>query len=126
MNAVRGLGCRVALDDFGAGYTSFRNLRALTVDVVKIDGSFVRDVALSKDNQLFIKSLVGLARGFGLRTVAECVESGEDARTLQDHGVDYMQGYFYGRPDLNRPWSATAALGELPRGPGAGFGHAPA
>lgn len=110
VDEVRSLGCRVALDDFGAGYSSFTNLRAFEVDVVKIDGSFVRNVASNRDNQLFIKSLVGLAQGFSLSTVAECVETAEDAALLADHGVDFMQGFFFGRPDAKRPWLDPAAI----------------
>ncbi|MEE8271725.1 MAG: GGDEF and EAL domain-containing protein [Alphaproteobacteria bacterium] len=101
---VRDIGCQVALDDFGAGYTSFRHLKALTVDVVKIDGSFVRDIAVNNDNRLFVRTLVGLARGFGLRTVAECVETPEAAKVLVSEGADYLQGYHFARPELVRPW----------------------
>jgi EAL domain-containing protein (putative c-di-GMP-specific phosphodiesterase class I) len=104
VSEVRKLGCRVALDDFGAGYTSFRHLKALTVDVVKIDGSFVRDIAVNNDNRLFVRTLVGLARGFGLRTVAECVETPEAAKVLESEGADYLQGYHFARPELVRPW----------------------
>ncbi|HEY4114017.1 MAG TPA: bifunctional diguanylate cyclase/phosphodiesterase, partial [Rhizomicrobium sp.] len=68
---LRELGCRVAIDDFGAGFTSFRNLQMLRVDMVKIDGSYVKGLASSPDNQLFVKSLVELARNFNLQTVAE-------------------------------------------------------
>ena len=104
VDSVRALGCKVALDDFGAGNTSFRNLRALPVDVVKIDGCFVRDIADHPDNQLFLRSLVDLARGFGLKTVAECVETEADVKILKANGVDYMQGWYYGRPEVGRPW----------------------
>ena len=76
----------MALDDFGAGYTSFRHLKALTVDVVKIDGSFVRDIATNRDNRLFVRTLVGLAQGFGLETVAECVENKVSADILAEEG----------------------------------------
>jgi len=100
--AVRDLGCRVALDDFGAGYTSFRNLQALAVDMVKIDGAFVRDLAERPDNQLFIRTLLGLAKGFGLATVAECVETQAEADILVNEGVTYLQGFFYGKPELDR------------------------
>ena len=62
VNVVRDLGCRVAIDDFGAGFTSFRHLKALTVDMVKIDGSFVRNLTNNVDNQLFIRNLMGLPR----------------------------------------------------------------
>lgn len=104
VNAVRDLGCRVAIDDFGAGFTSFRHLKALTVDMVKIDGSFVRDLAVNVDNQLFIRNLMGLAETFGLKTCAEFVENAEDAAFLVKAGVDFLQGYHFGRPDFTRRW----------------------
>ncbi len=101
---LRDLGCMVALDDFGAGYSSFRNLKALAVDCVKIDGSFVRGLSENVDNQLFIRTLLGLAEGFGLTTVAECVETAADAAHLERRGVRLLQGYFFGRPSTERPW----------------------
>jgi EAL domain-containing protein (putative c-di-GMP-specific phosphodiesterase class I) len=110
VDALRELGCGVALDDFGAGNTSFRNLRALQLDIVKIDGCFVRNIAASPDNQLFLRSLVDLARGFGLKTVAECVETGDDVRVLREHGVDYLQGYYFGRPEIGTPWRHTSKI----------------
>lgn len=103
VSAVRDLGCAVALDDFGAGYTSFRNLQALAVDMVKIDGAFITDLEDKPDNQLFIRTLLGLAKGFGLTTVAECVETQAEADILKREGVTYLQGYLYGRPELTRP-----------------------
>ena len=103
--AVRDLGCKVALDDFGSGYTSFRHLKSLTVDVVKIDGSFVINLGENPDNLLFIRTLLNLAEGFGIQTVAECVQSEEDADLLKIEGVNYMQGFYYGRPQLGRPGS---------------------
>lgn len=102
VSSVRELGCQVALDDFGAGYTSFRNLQALSVDMVKIDGAFIKDLADRPDSQLFIRTLLGLANGFGLDTVAECVETPEEAEVLIREGVTYLQGYLYGRPELDR------------------------
>ncbi|MEM7424305.1 MAG: EAL domain-containing protein, partial [Pseudomonadota bacterium] len=87
--AVRDLGCKVALDDFGSGYTSFRHLKSLTVDVVKIDGSFVINLGENPDNLLFIRTLLNLAEGFGIQTVAECVQSEEDADLLKIEGVNY-------------------------------------
>ena len=68
---VKDLGCRIAIDDFGAGYTSFRNLRKLGVDMVKIDGAFVEDLIRSKDDRAFVRTLIDLARRPGLATVAE-------------------------------------------------------
>jgi len=104
----RDLGCGVALDDFGAGYTSFRHLKQLAIDIVKIDGQFAKDVASNVDNQLFVRTLMSLARGFGLKAVAETVETEEDAEALARHGVDYLQGYLFGRPSLERPWPQPA------------------
>jgi len=101
---LRDMGCRVSLDDFGSGYTSFQHMKEMTLDVVKIDGSFVKDVATNPENQLFISTLLGLARGFGLETVAECVETADDAQVLIDKGVDYLQGWHYGKPDMAPAW----------------------
>jgi diguanylate cyclase (GGDEF)-like protein len=106
VGTLRELGCRVALDDFGAGFTSFRYMQALDVDIVKIDGSFVRNLAESYENQVFLRHLVGLADAFGLITVAECVESARDAAILRQEGVRFLQGYHFGRPTLEQPWRA--------------------
>jgi diguanylate cyclase (GGDEF)-like protein len=105
VSAARDLGCRVAIDDFGAGFTSFRHLKSLTVDMVKIDGSFVRGLAANVDNQLFIRNLMSLAEAFGLKTVAEFVENRDDAEFLMRCGVDFLQGYYFGRPDFERRWT---------------------
>jgi len=104
--AVRAFGCRTALDDFGAGYLSYRHLKALPVDIVKIDGSFVREMKDGPDALLFIRTLVGLANGFGLTTVAECVEDDGQADILRGEGVRLLQGHRFGRPSLERAWMA--------------------
>jgi diguanylate cyclase (GGDEF)-like protein len=101
---LRELGCRIALDDFGAGFTSLRHLQALAVDTVKIDGSFVRNLGQNPDNQVFLRHLVGLAKGLNLLTVAECVETPEEAVLLRREGVNFLQGYYYGIPTLEKPW----------------------
>jgi diguanylate cyclase (GGDEF)-like protein len=113
--AVRGMGCRVALDDFGAGHTSFRHLKSLALDIVKIDGSFVHNVHQDPDNQLFVRTLVGLAEGFGLETVAECVERAAEADVLAENGVKYLQGYYLGHPSVERPWRARGQPAEAAR-----------
>ena len=101
IRAFREMGCRIAIDDFGAGYTSFRNLKTLDVDMVKIDGSYVEGVAKNADNQVFLRTLVELAHNFNLPTIAEWVDSREDADVLRDLGVDYFQGFMFGRPDID-------------------------
>ena len=93
---VKSYGCRVAIDDFGAGYTSFRNLRRLGVDMVKIDGSFVANLEHAPDDRLFVRALLELARELGLETVAEWVQSESAAATLAGWGCDYFQGALTG------------------------------
>ncbi len=95
---LKELGCKVAIDDFGAGYTSFRNLRNLKVDMVKIDGSFVENIAKNEEDRAFIKTLVELANSLGAQTVAEWVTDQESAKILNEVGVTYLQGFHYGRP----------------------------
>lgn len=107
---VRALGCRVALDDFGAGYLSYRHLKALPVDIVKIDGSFVQEMERERDALVFIRSVLGLAQGFGLTTVAEGVESAGHAAALRHEGVRLLQGHHFGAPSLERPWLEPAGL----------------
>jgi diguanylate cyclase (GGDEF)-like protein len=96
---IKSLGVRVAMDDFGAGHTSFRNLRSLGVDMVKIDGAFVAGLATSVDDRFFVRTLASLARHLGILTVAERVEDAESARLLREWGVDYLQGHFIGRAE---------------------------
>ncbi len=102
--ALKELGCKVALDDFGAGYTSFVQLKTLAVDTIKIDGSFVRGVCGSPSNLAFVRTLLDLARNLDIETVAECVETTEEAELLEREGVDFLQGYAFGRPSLVAPW----------------------
>ena len=102
---LRDMGCRVAIDDFGAGYTSFRNLHNLRVDMVKIDGAYVKNLSGSPDNQLFVRTLVDLAKNFELETVAEWVGSEQDAELLEEYGVDYFQGFYFGEPDISPAWA---------------------
>jgi diguanylate cyclase (GGDEF)-like protein len=100
---AKDLGCRVAIDDFGAGNTSFRNLRRLGVDIVKIDGSFVQNLARSADDRLFVRTIVELAKGLGLATVAEWVQDEESAAMLAAWGCDYLQGFLVGSATTERP-----------------------
>lgn len=104
VHRIREAGARVAIDDFGAGYTSFRNLQILDIDLVKIDGTFVKNLSGSKDNQAFVRTLVDLAKNFEIATVAEWVGNEEDVRLLQDYGVDYLQGFYFGAPTMTPPW----------------------
>ncbi|MGA2287534.1 EAL domain-containing protein [Bradyrhizobium sp.] len=101
---LKNFGCRIAIDDFGAGYTSFRNLRKLGVDIVKIDGAFVQNIAHSADDRAFVQTLIDLARRLGIKTVAEWVQDEASALMLRDWGCDYIQGRLIGLASSQRPW----------------------
>ncbi len=104
VSSLQAQGCKVALDDFGSGYTSFRQLKALDVDMVKIDGAFVKDITESTDSRFFVKTLLDFTHAFGLISVAEYIERGDTAKMLMEMGIDYMQGYYFGKPENYRSW----------------------
>jgi diguanylate cyclase (GGDEF)-like protein len=106
---VKDLGCRIAIDDFGAGYTSFRNLRKLGVDIVKIDGAFVQNMIRSEDDRAFVRTLIDLGQRLKLATVAEWVQDEPAAKMLEEWGCDYLQGALVGLAALERPWRAAVA-----------------
>ena len=107
--ALRRAGCRIALDDFGAGHTSLQHLQSLAVDTVKIDRSFIRNIATSPESHIFLRHLLGLAKSFGFTTVAEGVETAEEAEILRREGVDYFQGYYFGPATGEPPWRRPSA-----------------
>jgi EAL domain-containing protein (putative c-di-GMP-specific phosphodiesterase class I) len=104
---LKNFGSRIAIDDFGAGYTSFRNLRKLGVDIVKIDGAFVQNITRSADDRAFVQTLIDLARRLDIKTVAEWVQDEEAANMLRDWGCDYIQGRLIGLASGERPWGAS-------------------
>lgn len=103
VDTVHELGGQVALDDFGSGFTSIRYLRTLAVNTLKIDREMLSDVVNSADQQVMVKTLIALAKGLGLDTVAEGVETEEAAAWLRKANVDHMQGYYFGRPEADTP-----------------------
>ncbi|MBR1179703.1 bifunctional diguanylate cyclase/phosphodiesterase [Bradyrhizobium sp. KB893862 SZCCT0404] len=105
---LKNFGSRIAIDDFGAGYTSFRNLRKLGVDIVKIDGAFVQNITHSADDRAFVQTLIDLARRLDIKTVAEWVQDDDAANMLRDWGCDYIQGRLIGLASADRPWGAPA------------------
>ena len=109
--ALRQAGCRVALDDFGAGHTSLQHLQSLAIDTVKIDRSFIHNIAASPESQVFLRHLLGLAKGFGFSTVAEGIETAEEAEILKREGVGYLQGHYYGRATTEPPWRSGPCKG---------------
>jgi diguanylate cyclase (GGDEF)-like protein len=108
ISRLKSFGSQIAIDDFGAGYTSFRNLRKLGVDIVKIDGAFVQNIARSADDRAFVQTLIDLARRLGIKTVAEWVQDEEAAVMLREWGCDYIQGRLIGLASPQRPWAVAA------------------
>ncbi len=98
LTGIRALGCKLALDDFGVGFSTFQYLKHLPVDFVKIDGSFIRTLDHSEDDRLFVKALVEAIHGYGKLAIAEYVETAAIFQWVRELGVDYAQGYHFGRP----------------------------
>lgn len=107
MTSMRRHGVSFALDDFGAGYTSFRYLRDFTFDIIKIDGQFIRGIADNPDNQVLTSALVMIAQQFDMFTVAEAVETAQEAAHLKSCGIDCLQGYYFGAPVAMPPWKVA-------------------
>lgn len=103
VRTIQDLGARVALDDFGAGYTAFAQIKQLDVDLVKIDKQFIRNINQS-ENHLFVKTLQSLADGVEIETVGEGVETLSDAKQLIRDGINHIQGYAFGFPSVERVW----------------------
>jgi Amt family ammonium transporter len=109
MQRMRALGCKFALDDFGTGFSSLAYLKALPVSLLKIDGSFVRDVMTDSRSQSMVRAMAQLARTMNMETVAEYVETDEIRRQVAALGVDYGQGFCLGKPQ-----PLTDVLRDLP------------
>jgi diguanylate cyclase (GGDEF)-like protein len=106
---LRDLGCELAIDDFGSGYSSFTYLKRLPVDYLKIDGSFIKGLTRDRVDQAMVRMIGEVARAANIETVAEYVNSAATVELLSKYGIDYAQGYFIGRP-MPRPKAATTAL----------------
>jgi EAL domain-containing protein (putative c-di-GMP-specific phosphodiesterase class I) len=91
-------GCEVAIDDYGAGFGPFEYLKRFPFDVIKIDGTFVRDLVHNDADRLTVEAIVGIAKGLGKRTIAEFVEDEATESLLRELGVDMAQGYHLGAP----------------------------
>lgn len=108
-NEVRSLGCQFAIDDFGSGYTTFRNLMAIEADTIKIDGTLIEGIASDPNKQTFVRMMVDLAQTFSVETVAEMVDNRADAEILRRLGVDYLQGFMFGVPSAAPSWQKRAS-----------------
>ncbi|MEL6511532.1 MAG: EAL domain-containing protein [Pseudomonadota bacterium] len=104
MDDLQSRGISFALDDFGAGFTSLKHFKDFYFDILKIDGQFIRNIHQDPDNQVLVKALAGIGRQFEMFTVAEGVETAEDAAFLTSIGVDCLQGYHFAPPTIRAPW----------------------
>jgi EAL domain-containing protein (putative c-di-GMP-specific phosphodiesterase class I) len=111
VDTLRRAGCRVALDDFGVGHTSWRHLETLPVDTVKVDGSFVRNLADSHERRVLLRDLLGPINSLGCITVAEGVENAADEAVARAEGFGYLQGYHLGAPTIERAWLDQTSTG---------------
>jgi EAL domain-containing protein (putative c-di-GMP-specific phosphodiesterase class I) len=98
IGVLHGMGCRFALDDFGRGISSFANLKNLALDYLKIDGSFIRNLASDTVNQAMVAAMVKLARTLNFKVVAEQIEDDSALEAARRMGVDFLQGFQLGRP----------------------------
>lgn len=103
VDRLRQFGCKVCLDDFGAGFCSFTYIKHLAVDIIKIDGQFIVNLPHDRDNQVFVKAMVDVARGVGKKTVAEFVQDAATLALLKEIGVDMLQGYYLNIPAAEFP-----------------------
>lgn len=114
IKALKTIGCHFALDDFGVGFTSFTYLREMQVDYIKIDGSFIRKLNVSPNDQVFVKAITDVAKGLKIKSIAEFVENKETLELLNTFGVDFAQGYLIGKP---APPEAAFPIETLTRTP---------
>jgi EAL domain-containing protein (putative c-di-GMP-specific phosphodiesterase class I) len=99
IKALRDFGCRFVLDDFGSGLSSFRYLKSLDVDFLKIDGALVREIAHDRIQREMVAAIHRIGESMGIQTIGEWVEDAAIETALRDIGVDYAQGYGVGRPE---------------------------
>jgi EAL domain-containing protein (putative c-di-GMP-specific phosphodiesterase class I) len=124
---LRALGCRFALDDFGAGFSSFSYIKNFPVDMLKIDGSFVANLMNDQTDQLLVKSMTEVAHSLGKKVIAEYVEHAELMEQLAGFGVDYVQGYYIGHPQqtlIDADWRAPRSAGVESSSAGSTTGQA--
>ena len=101
VNRLRSLGCRFALDDFGSGFNSYHYLKNFPVEILKIDGAFITDLESDPIDQVLVKSMIDIAHSLGKKTVAEYVEHQSTMDLLKSYGIDYIQGYLVGKPQVS-------------------------
>lgn len=109
LGRIKQQGCRIAIDDFGAGHTSLKHLRAFPIDILKLDGAFTQNLRRSTDDRFYVRTLIDLARHLAVETVAEWVDDETQASMLADWGITYLQGHLLGKAEFP---GASGALGS--------------
>jgi EAL domain-containing protein (putative c-di-GMP-specific phosphodiesterase class I) len=98
---VKDYGCKIAIDDFGSGYSDFEYLIKLKADFIKIDGSLIKEINTKKEAFIVVQVIVSFAKQMGIKTIAEFVEDDTILKTLEELGIDYSQGYYFAPPMQN-------------------------
>ena len=102
---MRYYGCKIAIDDFGAGYSNFEHLLKIDADFIKIDGSLIKNINIDETTEAIVKLIIEFAKKFNKKTIAEYVHNKEVYEKVKDLGIDYSQGYF-----LSKPFSISSLL----------------
>jgi EAL domain-containing protein (putative c-di-GMP-specific phosphodiesterase class I) len=108
LKRLRQCGCKIAIVDFGSGYSSLSYLKRMPIDIIKIDKAFVRDITSDATDAAMVRAILQMAEAFGMKTVAEGVETTEQLAFLQAHGCTYAQGYLFSQPMPYPEFSAYA------------------
>lgn len=116
LRLLKDLGLRIALDDYGTGYSSLNRLGKLPVDIVKIDKSFVDQVDVSREGRALVQSIIDVAKALGMKSIAEGVERPDERAALAELGCDYIQGYLFAKPAP--PEETTDTFRRLAPSPG--------
>jgi EAL domain-containing protein (putative c-di-GMP-specific phosphodiesterase class I) len=110
---LKAIGIKMSIDDFGTGYSSLAYLKRFPIDVLKIDQSFVRDIALDADDAAIVTSIISLAHNLRLTVIAEGVETEDQLEYLRRHGCDAIQGYYFSRPVPSSAFEKLVLEGKL-------------
>jgi EAL domain-containing protein (putative c-di-GMP-specific phosphodiesterase class I) len=122
LDAIQSRGIRIAIDDFGTGHSSMSLMKQFPIDTIKIDRSFIRDLAEDPEDQAIAQAIISMGKALGMTVVAEGVETIEQQTFLREHGCDEMQGFIFSRPvpprDLAELLRAPVELASPPLQPG--------